>query len=247
MNPSAQLRLLGDGRAHERRPDLLQHLVFRALDDGDERKHVLLLRRRSVGRVAVQDGREQVVGAPCLTTRGTSRCRAVTSVTPGVCRSASIACEMASATPGTVNAARLASGSSGGSGRIAASRSATALGDLARMAAGPDAGAIDAAAPAVEEHAVDHHVEERLPVVDLVVADHDLREAGAVRLDAGIAAIAIDRRGARRRSGCGRSCRAPPRRRRPVPDRRRSPRAECRPERRLRPSGTASTAPAVRA
>ena len=50
----------------------------------------------------------------------------MTSVTPGACRSASIDCEIASATPGTVNAARLASGCSGGSGTTAASRFAIA-------------------------------------------------------------------------------------------------------------------------
>src|SRR2546425_8078952 len=64
------------------------------------------------------------------------------------------------------------------------------------MAAHPDAGAIDAAPPAVDEHAVDHHVEELLPAVDLVVAQQDLRKARAVRLDPRVATVSIDRGGA---------------------------------------------------
>ena len=104
-----------------------------------------------VRRLAVHDGRQQVVGASLLDDarrrRGTL---AVTSVTPGACRSASIACEIASATPGTVNAARLASGWSGGSGAIAREPLGDRVGDLARVAAGPDARAVDAAAAAVQ-------------------------------------------------------------------------------------------------
>ena len=120
---------------------------------------------------------------------------AVTSVTPGVCRSASIAFEIASAVPGTVNAARLASGWSVGSGRISAMRFAMRFGDLAAVPARPDSRAVDAAASAVCKHAVDHHVEVFLPAVDLIVPDQDLREARAVRLHPRVAAIPIDRRG----------------------------------------------------
>src|SRR5262245_25632469 len=65
------------------------------------------------------------------------------------------------------------------------------IGDLARMPAGPDAGAVDAAAAAVQEHAVDHHVEELLPAIDLIVPDQDLGKAGTVGLDRRVAAIAV--------------------------------------------------------
>ena len=55
-------------------------------DDGHEREHVFLLRDRRFGRVAVDDGRQQVVGAALLHERGwPSRYFAVTSVTPGAC------------------------------------------------------------------------------------------------------------------------------------------------------------------
>ncbi len=64
---------------------------------------------------------------PSFTRRSPSRCLAVTSVTPGSLISASIDFEMASAMPGTVNGARLASGSSGGSGRTEATRCAIAF------------------------------------------------------------------------------------------------------------------------
>src|SRR5688500_2116218 len=68
------------------------------------------------------------------------------------------------------------------------------VGDLARVTAGPDPRAVDAAPAAVDEHAVDHHVEVLLPPIDLVVAKQDLRKAGAMCLHAGIPAIPIDRR-----------------------------------------------------
>jgi len=48
------------------------------------------------------------------------------------------------------------------------------IGDLARVTACPDAGAVDAAAATVDEHALDHHVEVLLPPVNLVVAAHIL-------------------------------------------------------------------------
>src|SRR4051812_44454630 len=68
------------------------------------------------------------------------------------------------------------------------------LGDLARVPARPDTRAVDAAASAVGEHAVDDHVEIRGPVVDDVVAQQDLREARSVRLNLPVATVAIDRR-----------------------------------------------------
>jgi hypothetical protein len=64
------------------------------------------------------------------------------------------------------------------------------------MAAGPDAGAVDAAAAAVEKNAVHHHVKKVLPAIDLIVADHDLRESRTVRLDRRVAAVPIHGRGA---------------------------------------------------
>src|SRR5207249_9508188 len=48
-----ELRVLGNGRAHQRRADLLQHLGLRAFDDGAEGEHVLLLRHRLVRSLAV--------------------------------------------------------------------------------------------------------------------------------------------------------------------------------------------------
>ena len=67
------------------------------------------------------------------------------------------------------------------------------LGNLARVPAGPDAGAVDAASAAVDEDALDHQVEVVLPAIDLIVAEQNLREARAVRLHTRIAAVAIDR------------------------------------------------------
>src|SRR5437762_5987521 len=56
----------------------------------------------------------------------------------------------------------------------------------------PHAGAIDAAAAGVDEDAVGHDVDVLLPLVDLVVAEDDLREAWAVRLDARVALVLLD-------------------------------------------------------
>ena len=68
------------------------------------------------------------------------------------------------------------------------------IGDVAGVPARPDPGTIDAAAAAVQEHAVDHHVEKLFPAIHLIVADEDLRESGTVRLHRRITAIAIHRR-----------------------------------------------------
>ena len=63
------------------------------------------------------------------------------SATPCAFRSASIDCEMASATPGTVKAARPALGSVGGSASTLASRAAraSAISFVCRLAQIPDA------------------------------------------------------------------------------------------------------------
>ena len=61
-----QLGLVGDRRADERRAHRLEHLRLGTLDDGDEREHVLLRRDRRLRRFAVDDGRQQVVGAAVL-------------------------------------------------------------------------------------------------------------------------------------------------------------------------------------
>ena len=56
-----ELFVVGDDRTNQRRADLRQHLVLRAFDDRAEGEHVLLLRRRAIRRVAVQDRGPQVV------------------------------------------------------------------------------------------------------------------------------------------------------------------------------------------
>src|ERR1700730_6220942 len=61
------------------------------------------------------------------------------------------------------------------------------------MAARPDTGAVDAASAAVGEDTVHHHVEILLPLIDLIVAEQNLRKSGAMSLDPRIAAITIDR------------------------------------------------------
>ena len=118
--------VLRQRRRDQRRPDLRDHLPLLALDHGDEREHVLLLRHRRGGRRTEDDRRSQVV-APL------ARHEAAVRV---VCRrhlhharlpsAASMSAEMAGACPGTVNAASEAFGSSGGSGPIGPSRSASA-------------------------------------------------------------------------------------------------------------------------
>ena len=95
--------------------------------------------------------------------------------------------------PCTVNAASAASGSSGDSGAIGPSRSASASGDGPAVARRPDAGAVDAAPAAVDEHAIDHQVQVLLPVVRLVVAEQDLAEAGPVHLHGRVAGVLRDR------------------------------------------------------
>ena len=116
--------------------------------------------------------------------------------------------------------------------------------DFAAVPADPDARAVDATAAAVQEHAVGHHVDVRLPVVDAVVAEDDLREPRPVHLHARVALVALDRLASRRKSGCGRTRRPPPRQPPPRLDKSKSLPAECPPEKMLQPRDTASTAPA---
>ncbi len=66
-------------------------------------------------------------------------------------------------------------------------------GDLVRVPRGPDPGAVDAGAPAVQDNALDHHVEVLLPVVDHVVTDQDLAETGAVNLNPRVPRVLLDR------------------------------------------------------
>ena len=103
--------------------------------------------------------------------------------------------EIESAVPGMVNAARLAFRIARRQGTHACHPLSDGVGDLAPVAADPDAGAVDAPSSAVAEDAVDHHVEMLVPGVHLIVAEHNLRKTRAVRLHAGIPAIAIDRGG----------------------------------------------------
>ena len=108
--------------------------------------------------------------------------------------SCSISALMASAWLGTVNAARADFGifrrQRLDRARCAAAR-ASAI--FLRVPRRPDAGAVDAAAAAVDEDAVGHDVEVLLPFVDLVVAQQDLAEAGAVGLHARVALVLLDR------------------------------------------------------
>ena len=75
------------------------------------------------------------------------------------------------------------------------------LRDLLCVARRPDARAVDAAASAIEKHAVGHDVEILLPLVHHVVAEQNLAEARPVHLNARIAAITLHRRGAAKNHG----------------------------------------------
>src|SRR5688572_8909070 len=66
------------------------------------------------------------------------------------------------------------------------------IGDLARVPAGPDPRAVDAASATVDRHALDHEIQILLPLIDFVIADEDLGESRTMGLDARIAAIALD-------------------------------------------------------
>src|SRR5438552_12563645 len=68
--------------------------------------------------------------------------------------------------------------------------------NLLRVSRGPDARAVYAAAPAVEKHAVHHNVEILLPLVHYVVTEQNLGEARSVNLNASVASVALNRRGA---------------------------------------------------
>ena len=104
--------------------------------------------------------------------------------------------QTASAWPGTVKAARAALGSSGGSGSTGPMRSAmaSAISLVCRDTQMPEQ--LMQPRPLLTKHAVDHDVEVLLPVIDLVVAEQDLAEAGAVRLHARVALVLLDRGGA---------------------------------------------------
>ena len=181
------------------------------------------------------------------TSRSPSRYLAVTSVTPGSLSRSSIWLCIASAAPGSVKAARPASGSDIGFGATGPSRFARASAIFFGMPAGPDAGAGDARASAVDVDRVEHQIEVFLPVVDHVVAEEDLRKARSVSLHARVAVIPFDRRRCRRRSSPDRSSPAGRHRIRVRRDRCSSPHAGRRPERTPHTCGTASTVPADRA
>ncbi len=121
---------------------------------------------------------------------------AVMSVTPASFRSASMSAVDAIGLARHGEAARADFGSSGGSGSIGPDLRGDGLGDLLGVPRRPDARAVDAAAAAVDEDAVDHDVEVLLPLIDLVVAEEDLAEAGAVRLHARVALVLLDGGGA---------------------------------------------------
>ena len=106
--------------------------------------------------------------------------------------------------PGTVKAASPACGSSGGWTSIGPEPLGQGLGDLSGVSRRPDARAIDAAAAAVDVDALDHQVEVVFPVIDDVVAQQDLGEAGAVGLHARVARDTARPSPCRQRSSRGR-------------------------------------------
>ena len=181
-------------RAHERRPDRFEHLRLRALDHRDERKHEFLLHDGRLGRIGVNHRRQQVVRPSRL---DEARDVAVLRGDVGDARRLQVGVDRLRNRVGHARDRECRERCVGMFGRQRPNRGQPLrdrVGDLARVTAGPDARAVDAAPPAVDEHALDHHVEMRLPSVDLVVAEQDLREPRAVRLDARIAAVAIDGR-----------------------------------------------------
>src|SRR5262249_31938391 len=70
------------------------------------------------------------------------------------------------------------------------------LGNFAPVPRYPDAGTVDATPAAVDQDAFDHDVQVLLPVIDLVIAEDDLAESGAVSLDARIALVLLNGGGA---------------------------------------------------
>ena len=135
------------------------------------------------GDVAVHDGRQQVLGAPILDDARTSRWRRSRRRRPALCRSASMAGGDRGGRAGNGERGQARFGIVRRQGTHARQPLSHRVG-ISRVAARPDARAVDAPAAAVGEHAVDHHVEVLLPVIHLVVAEQNLGEAGAVRLHA---------------------------------------------------------------
>ena len=189
-----ELRVARDGAAYQRGPDRLQHLRLGALHDRREGKHVFFLRDRGVWRVAVDDGRQQVVGSPFLDdARDVSMLRGdidhagrlkigVDRLRDGVRRARHG--ERGQARFGVVWRQGAHTGELVGQG----------LGDFARVPTRPNSGAVDTAPSAVQENAVDHHVQELFPPIDLIVPQQDLREPGTVRLHRRVAAVPLNRR-----------------------------------------------------
>ena len=93
--------VLGEAACNERRADLPEHLILRALDDRSERKHVLRVRQRMLRGFAVDQRRTQEIVRVVL-----DQPIAVTilgghfGIAPGVLRSSSIWLFIASAAPG---------------------------------------------------------------------------------------------------------------------------------------------------
>ena len=118
----------------------------------------------------------------------------MTSSTPSSSAVWSMSALMASAWPETVKAASLASGSEGGSGATEARRSAKAWAISAPWPRRPDARAVDARAPTIDQNRIDHQIEVLLPIIDGIFAEEDLAEAWAMHLNRGVAFVLLDGR-----------------------------------------------------
>ena len=185
------LGVFRDRGADQRRPHLRQHLLLRTFDHRREREHVFLLGDRLLRAFAVDDGGPKIIVAIVFDE------------------------SVAELRGHVVNAVFLQVGVDLSVDRVGLTRHGESrqrrlrilrrqrhdrpdlrrdrLGDLLPVPRHPDAGAVDAAASAVDEDAVGHQVDVLLPLIDHVVAEDDLAEAGTVSLDSVISLILLDR------------------------------------------------------
>ncbi len=189
-----KLLVFGDGGANEGGTNRIEHFFLRALHDGHEREHVLLLGDGGLGRVAEDHSRPQVIAAFFLHQPRPELGRQVVNA-----RGFYVIVDVGG---DGVGLAGNREGSQGGLGIIGRQRLDRShalgqrLGNFACMPGNPNAGTVDAPPAAVDQDAVHHDIEILFPVIHLVVAQKNFAESRTVRLDTRVAFVLLDGGGA---------------------------------------------------
>ena len=185
-----KFHVAGDRGANQRRTGRLDHLVLRTLDHGCEREHELFRSNLTFRAGSAGDHRTNVGCFFQLDHTIPILCRAIGDavlrevpfdhVPHGLSHS------------GNRERRQSSFGVLWREGFDRAKPFSECFADRFGVTRRVDGTAVDAAAPAVDVDALNHHVEILLPIVNAVVAKEDFREAGAMDLDARVARILVD-------------------------------------------------------